>query len=171
MTSNAFNLAKILDNGTTNISSSVIASDIAGTYLTQIANPAALSIANNTPGDKVFSTSNNKLFLWTGNAWVTMSTTNEFPNVPTGILDNYTLATDGTPTSITAVSTDPDGTTVTFSYETIGLLNEAAIAQADNVFVVYPTTNTSYGGTFDLIIKATSNGETIGKKTTFTLSF
>lgn len=171
MTSNAFKLSNILINGTTDVKPSVIDSNISGAYLTQVVNPAALPILDNVAGDRRYSTSNNKLYIWTGSAWTTMTTLDNFPSIPSGILDSYVLATNGTATVITATSTDPGSDTITWSYSTLGLTNQVSIMQASNVFTIYPSVNAGYGGSFTLTIKASNSLGTVGKSTSMSLTF
>jgi hypothetical protein len=87
------------------------------------------------------------------------------------------LAKDGTATTITAVSTDPDGYALTWSYAvTTGSLTNgggatATVSQADNVFTITPTTTTSYGGEFSITFSASDGTNTATAISAFTLVF
>ena len=68
-------------------------------------------------GDTALVTALNKVFMYTGSAWFLIATmTNASPTAITGVDAAYDLATDGTATTITAVSTDPEGFPITWSY-------------------------------------------------------
>ena len=79
---------------------------------------------------------------------------------------------DGTATTITAVSTDPEGFALTWSYTASGLGSIATVSQADNVFTVTPSTDAANGGSFTLTISATDgiNGA-VSTVPSFTLAF
>ncbi len=148
--------------------------------VTVVANMTALvAITGMSAGDEAFVTANNKLFLYNGSGWYLVATVqNSSPSSITGVSGTYALATDGTATTITAVSTDPEGVPLTWSYAvTTGSLTNgggasATVSQADNVFTVTPTTNASYAGTFSVTFSAT-DGVTgaVSAVSAFTLAF
>ena len=86
--------------------------------VTAVANMTALvALTGMATGDQAFVTANNKLFLYNGTGWYLVATVqNNSPSAITGVSSNYALATDGTATTITAVSTDPEGVPLTWSY-------------------------------------------------------
>ena len=97
-------------------------------------------------GDQGLVLENNKLFMYTGSAWYLIATMiNNSPTAITNVDSTYNLAIDGTPTVITAVSTDPEGFPLTWSYAvTSGSLGSTAtISQTDNVFTITPSTNSA----------------------------
>jgi len=128
-----------------------------------VANLTALGVLTGmSTGDQVIVTSNNKLFMYNGTGWYLIATiANGSPSAITGADSDYTLATDGTPITINAISTDPEGGTLTWSSSTSGLTNEATITQgtgdSSNYFTVTPSTTTTHGGTFTLTIAVTDN--------------
>ena len=148
--------------------------------VTTVANMTALvALTGMTSGDQAFVTANNKLFLYNGSGWYLVATVqNSSPSAITGVDGTYALATDGTATTITAVSTDPEGVPLTWSYAvTTGSLTNgggasATVSQADNVFTITPSTNTAYAGTFTLTFSAT-DGVTgaVSAVSAFTLAF
>lgn len=84
--------------------------------------------------------------MYTGSAWYLIATMiNNSPTAITNVDSTYNLAIDGTPTVITAVSTDPEGFPLTWSYAvTSGSLGSTAtISQTDNVFTITPSTNSA----------------------------
>jgi len=127
-------------------------------------------------GDQGLVLENNKLFMYTGSAWYLIATmVNNSPTAITNVDSAYALAIDGTPTVITAVSTDPDGFPLTWSYAiTSGSLGSTAtISQTDNVFTITPSTNSADFGTFTLTISATDGGSSgiVNKVTSISLAF
>ena len=127
-------------------------------------------------GDQGLVLENNKLFMYTGSAWYLIATmVNNSPTAITNVDSAYALAIDGTPTVITAVSTDPEGFPLTWSYAiTSGSLGSTAtISQTDNVFTITPSTNSADFGTFTLTISATDGGSSgiVNKVTSISLAF
>jgi len=112
------------------------------------------------------------LYMYLGSGWYKIATIqNNSPSAITGVSGTYSLNTDGTPTVITAVSTDPEGFPLTFTHTTSGLKNIATIVDSDNVFTITPSTNDSDNGTFTMTISATDgvNGA-VSASTSITLS-
>ena len=126
----------------------------ATTIVSDMAGLVALS--GMSSGDQALVTSLNKLFMYTGSGWFLIATiTNASPTAITGVAGTYALAKDGTATTITAVSTDPEGFPLTWSYSTSGLGAIATISNVDNVFTITPTTTEADAGTFTLTISVT----------------
>jgi len=126
-------------------------------------------------GDTALVTALNKVFMYTGSAWFLIATmTNDSPTAITGVDAAYNLATDGTATIITAVSTDPEGFPLTWSYAvTSGSLGSTAtVSQADNVFTITPSTTEADAGTFSITFSVT-DGTTgaVSAVSTFNLTF
>jgi len=126
-------------------------------------------------GDTALVTALNKVFMYTGSAWYLVATmVNDSPTAITGVDGSYTLATDGTATTITAVSTDPEGFPLTWSYAvTSGSLGSTAtVSQADNVFTVTPSTNSAHAGNFSITFSVTDGATgAVNAVSAFTLSF
>ena len=133
---------------------------------------ADLPASGSTPGNTAFVVATNRLYIWSGVGWYLIATvTNASPTAITGVSDTYALATDGTATTITAVSTDPEGFTLSWSYAvSSGALNGTTVSQADNVFTITP--HASNPTTFSITFNVTDglNG-TVSKVGAFTLSF
>jgi hypothetical protein len=124
-------------------------------------------------GDQAFVTGNNNLYIYSGTGWYKVATVqNDAPSAITGVNGTYELAIDGTPTVITAVSTDPEGFPLTWSYSTTGLGSIATVSQADNVFTITPSTTEADAGIFSLTLNATDgvNGA-VSTNTSITLQF
>ena len=129
-------------------------------------------------GDMAFVTANNNLYLYTGSGWFKVATVeNNSPTAITGVAAATALASDGTATVITAVSTDPEGFPLTWSYSvTTGSLTNgggasATVSQADNVFTITPTTTAAYAGTFSITFSATDGTNAVTAASAFTLTF
>ena len=132
------------------------ASSAPGSY--SYATFADLPASGSTPGNTAFVVATNKLYIWSGVGWYLIATvTNASPTAITGVDGSYSLAIDGTATTITAVSTDPEGFPLTWSYAVSSgsLGSTATVAQADNVFTITPSTNTANAGTFSLTFSVT----------------
>jgi hypothetical protein len=133
----------------------------------------ALIAATGSDGAQAFVQSNNNIYVYAGSGWYKIATVqNDSPSAITGVDGTYSLTTDGTPTVITAVSTDPEGFPLTWSYVTSGLGSIATVSQVDNVFTITPSTNSADIGTFTLTINATDgvNGA-VSANTSITLQF
>jgi len=145
-----------------------------GASITVYADMTALIAATGmSDGDQAFVTANNNLYLYSGTGWYKIATVqNDSPSAITGVDGTYSLAIDGTPTVITAVSTDPEGFPLTWTYSTSGLGSIATVSQADNVFTITPSTDDANFGTFTLTINATDgvNGA-VSANTSITLQF
>ena len=149
------------------------ASSAPGSY--SYATFADLPASGSTPGNTAFVVATNKLYIWSGVGWYLIATvTNVSPTAISGVNGSYSLAIDGTATTITAVSTDPEGFPLTWSYAVSSgsLGSTATVAQADNVFTITPSTNTANAGTFSLTFSVTDglNG-VVSSVSAFTLSF
>ena len=140
---------------------------------TVYADMSALIAATGSDGDQALVQSNNNIYVYSGTGWYKIATVqNDSPSAITGVNGTYALAIDGTATTITAVSTDPEGFPLTWSYSASGLGSIATISQADNVFTITPSTNSANAGTFSLTINATDgiNGA-VSTSTNLTLEF
>jgi len=133
---------------------------------TVYADMAALVAATGmSSGDLALVTATNNMYIYSGASWYKIATVqNDSPTAITGVAESYTLADDGTPTVITAVSTDPDGFALTWSYSTSGLGSIATVSQADNVFTITPSNDIANAGTFSITITA-SDGVNVTNKT------
>ena len=122
---------------------------------------ALLATTGMSTGDIALVTATNKVYMYTGANWFVLAEiTDGSPTAITGVDGNIVLNTDGTATVITAVSTDPDGFPLTWTYTTSGLVSEATISQADNVFTITPSTTAGHIGVFTLNISVTDGTST-----------
>ena len=146
------------------------------TGMQTFANMAALvAHTGMSAGNQALVNDLNKMFVYTGSGWFLIATvTNSSPTDITGVNGTYTLALDGIPTTITAISTDPEGFPLTWSHAvTSGSLGSTAtITQADNVFTITPSTNSAHAGSFGITFSATDGATgAVNAASTFTLSF
>ena len=120
--------------------------------------PALIAKTGMLAGDTALVVALNKMYIYNGSGWYLIATVaNDSPSAITGVGDGYTLSKDGTATIITAVSTDPEGFALTWSYAiTSGTLgNTATISHSDNVFTITPSTTASDAGVFSVTFSAT----------------
>ena len=149
----------------------------AGNSTTFVADtPALIALSSMSAGDQALVVDTNKLFIYTGSAWYLIATmVNASPTPISGVAPAYTLEKDGTATTITAVSTDPEGFPLTWSYAvTTGSLGSTAtVSQADNVFTITPSTDSADEGEFSITFSATDGGNTgvVNAISAFTLVF
>jgi hypothetical protein len=126
-------------------------------------------------GDTALVTALNKVFMYTGTAWFLIATmVNDSPTAITGVAATTSLAIDGTASVITAVSTDPEGFPLTWSYAvTTGSLGSTAtVSQADNVFTITPSTTEADAGEFSLTFSVTDGATgAVNAVSAFTLAF
>ena len=133
---------------------------------------ALIALTGMSDGDQAFVTSNNNLYFYSSGWYKIATVSNDSPSAITGVSGAYSLDVSGGTTTITAVSTDPEGLPLTWSYSTSGLGNIATISQASNVFTITPSTNTANAGSFTLTISVTDgiNGA-VSASSTLTLQF
>jgi hypothetical protein len=137
-----------------------------------------VAVTGMSAGNMAYVTANNNLYMYTGSGWFKVATVeNNSPSAITGVAATTALAADGTATVITAVSTDPEGFPLTWSYSvTTGSLTNgggatATVSQADNVFTITPTTTEAYAGTFSITFSATDGTNAVTAASAFTLAF
>jgi hypothetical protein len=134
-----------------------------------------IAITGMVAGQTALVTALNRVFMYTGSAWYLIATmTNASPTAITGVNATYDLATDGTATTITAVSTDPEGFPLTWSYAvTTGSLGSTAtVSQADNVFTITPSTTEADAGFFSITFSVTDGATgAVNAVSAFTLAF
>lgn len=135
---------------------------------------AELQAAPVVAGKTVLVKNTNKLYINTGTGWyVVGQVTNESPTAITGLDATYSLATDGTATVITMVSTDPEGFPLTWSHAvTTGTLGSTAtITNSDNVFTITPSSTEADAGSFSVTFSASDGNQAATSVSAFTLTF
>ena len=133
---------------------------------------ADLPATSTSKGNTAFVKATNKLYIWNGVGWYLVAeVTNASPSSITGVNSAYSLASDGTATTITAVATDPEGFALTWSSSvTAGSLNGTTVSNVDNVFTVTP--HASNATTFTLTFSVTDGATgAVNAVSAFTLAF
>ena len=168
--SNGMNLARLLGSST-NIRSQYVAASVS----TLADMDALIAKTGMAVGDQAFVQSNNNLYLYNGAGWYLVATVeNAQPTTISGVESAYALASDGTATVITAISNDPEGFPLTWSYAvTTGSLGSTAtVSQTDNVFTITPSTDTANAGEFSITFSVTDGATgVVSAVSAFTLSF
>ena len=125
-------------------------------------------------GDMALVSSVNKMYVYFLSGWWLMSSLqNASPSGITGNAALYDLAADGTPTTVTLSSSDPEGFPISWSHSVIsGSLGGTTVTNVDNVFTITPSTDAADAGTFTLRFAATDGqGGESGSQSNFTLDF
>ena len=166
---------KLATKGTDASGNTEAAASEAGAASSVTAMTDLVALTGMTTGQTALVTSLNRIFMYTGTGWFKIADmTNESPTAITGVDGTYALEKDGTASVITAVSTDPEGFPLTWSYAvTTGSLGSTAtVSQADNVFTVTPSTTEADAGEFSITFSVT-DGTTgaVNATSAFTLSF
>jgi len=170
MVSNAFRLGSVLTPGKTTLGSSSLPTNIANAGFSIVQSTSDLPSSVST-GTQSFVRDTKMLYLYNGSNWYKIAAVNQSPSGITGVNASYTLATDGTATTITAVATDPEGFPLTWSSTvSSGSLNGTTVSQVDNVFTITPHASnaTSFSITFNVTDGANSAVSAVSQ---FTLSF
>jgi len=148
----------------------------------EVATSTDLPTTGNEAGDLAFVADTNRLYIWSGAGWYSITLVNEAPNI-TAVEDDsggttpFTLATDGGATVITITANDPEGIPLTYNYSvTSGSLTNgggttATITQSNNIFTVTPSTTENYAGTFSLTFTASDGINIATNANSFTLAF
>ena len=133
-----------------------------------------LPTSGNTTGDQALVTGTNRLYIWNGTGWYNIALINTTPSI-SGASSSYTLAADGTATTVTITATDPEGLPITYSIASDTSGNIATVTQGTgantNVFTITPSTSTANAGTFSLTFRASDGVNIATAVSSFTLEF
>ena len=168
-TNNLVSLDSDLIDTSYNTKGSTGGSGTMGVYSSIDSLPASASV-----GDKALITSTNTLYLY-NNGWYKIATINSFnPQWITQPNGSYSLAIDGSTTTITVYATDSDDVPITYSAVTDSNFDAFATITHDsdkhNVWTVTPTANTgSYSGS--VTFKASDGVNLVQAVSSFTVSF
>ena len=134
----------------------------------------ALPTSGNSQGDMAHVTANNTLYFWNGSGWYKIALINTNPSI-SGVSSSYSLAIDGTATTVTMTATDPEGLPITYSIASDTSGNIATVSQgtgaSTNVFTITPSTSTANAGSFTLTFRASDGVNVATAPATFTLQF
>jgi len=174
-TSSVFDSAEVVSI----VDSSYVSSRQEAAGVTVYANRSSLPASGNTAGDQAYVTANNRLYIWNGTGWYNIALLNLAPSIQS-VLDSdnnqspFSLAIDGTPTTITITATDSDGDPITYGYNADSNFNGlATLSQANNVFTITPFSQdsaTTSSGTITFTATDDVNVASSGVQT-FTLTF
>ena len=162
-----------------NLAASGIQSAALDTGVTVYATRASLPTSGNTAGDQAYVTGNNRLYIWNGSGWYNIALLNVAPSIQS-VLDSgggttpFSLAIDGTATTITITAADSDGDPITYSATSdSGFSGLATLSQADNVFTITPFSQDSATTSSGTITFTATDGINVASSgiQTFTLSF
>jgi len=152
------------------------------TTATEVVGPTAKTYAtvNDLPGtattgDQAFVSGTNRLYIWNGSGWYNIALVNSTPTWTTQPDSSYTLASDGTATTITIVATDPEGLPITYSIASDTSGNIATVTQGtglqENTWTITPSTSDADAGTFSLTFRASDGVNVASAISEFTLQF
>jgi len=130
--------------------------------------------ASPSAGDMALVSSVNKMYVYFLSGWWLMSSLqNASPSGITGNAALYDLAEDGTPTTVTLSSSDPEGFPIVWTHSVIsGSLGGTTVTNVNNVFTITPSTDAADAGTFTLrFAAADGQGGESGSQSNFTLDF
>jgi hypothetical protein len=133
----------------------------------------ALPSSNNTVGDFAFTTDTKSLYIWNGSAWDRVyNGPNQTVSWTTQALASYTLATDGSDTTITTLASDPEGFDITYGYVTSPSTQAQAtiVNNNDGTFTLTPSTDSADNGTFTFRATATDGVHIISTDSTVELA-
>ena len=144
-----------------------------GGSVTTYSTPANLPTSGNEAGDQAFVSSNNRLYIWNGSGWYNIALINTNPSFTSSPDGSYVLATDGTPTTISLLATDPEGLTVAYSaVPDADFSNLATVSQSANVFTITPLSADSATTTSgNLTFRASDGVNIVSAISEFTISF
>lgn len=177
--SNSSNVALLSTN--TSILDSAQVSAIGVTTYDSI---GALPLTGLSAGDQAFVESagaagTSRLYISNGSGWYNVALINATPRLTLSSEGTITLASDGTPTTITMTALDSDNSSdnLTLSVESGGdLFKFATVSQDSSVVTITPrsedsATTLGYDGSATLTFKATDGISIASVQNTFTLSF
>ena len=149
--------------------------DTASGGATTYATVSALPTSGVTDGTQAFVTANSRLYIYNGSGWYSVALLNTSPTYSTTPNSTYTLAQDGTATTITIVATDPEGFPITYTATPSGMGSIATLTgptgAGNNVFTVTPSTDSANAGSFTVVFRATDGVNNTDATSTFTLVF
>ena len=125
-------------------------------------------------GSQAFVAGTNRLYIWNGTGWYNIALINTNPTI-SGVSSSYSLAQDGTATTVTIVASDPEGIPITYSLASDTSGSIATVAQgtgaSTNVFTITPSTSNANAGTFTLTFRASDGVNIATAPAEFSLAF
>lgn len=131
-------------------------------------------------GEQAFVSATNTLYMWNGSGWYKIAIVNNAPfwdsvGEPAG---SFTLALDGTATTVTVLAQDSEGLPLTYTYATGGAMTTmASISQGgagNRTFTITPDSVGAVGeglSTGTITFRASDGVNVLSKQSTFTINF
>lgn len=131
-------------------------------------------------GEQAFVSATNTLYMWNGSGWYKIAIVNNAPfwdsvGEPAG---SFTLAIDGTATTVTVLAQDSEGLPLTYTYATGGAMTTmASISQGgagNRTFTITPDSVGAVGeglSTGTITFRASDGVNVLSKQSTFTINF
>lgn len=176
-----------LISGTGQIKAAVLDSDAIGVStqksLSTVSGTATYSSADTLPttatdGDQALVTSTNRLYIYSGSGWYNIALVNNTPYWSTEAGNTYTLAKDSTPTVVTILAVDSDGTHPSYSATTDSNFDAIATISKDSdngrVFTIVPIDSdggSQTAGSGTVTFKASDGINLVSTVSTFSISF
>lgn len=133
-----------------------------------------LPLSGVTEGSMALVDSTDKLYIFSDTGWYSIAIVNQTPSI-SGVSATYSLATDGSATTVTVTATDPEGLPLTYSIVSDTSGNIATVSQGTgantNQWTITPSTNTANAGNFTLVFRASDGTNVASASSTFTLQF
>lgn len=133
-----------------------------------------LPLSGVTEGSMALVDSTDKLYIFSDTGWYSIAIVNQTPSI-TGVSATYTLAIDGSATTVTVTATDPEGLPITYSIVSDTSGNIATVSQGTgantNQWTITPSTSTANAGNFTLVFRASDGTNVASASSTFTLEF
>ena len=138
-----------------------------------------LPVSGNTAGDQALTSDTNRLYIWNGSGWYNVALLNVAPSIQS-VLDSdsgatpFSLATDGTATTITITAADSDGDPLIYTASSDSDFSGlATLSQTSNVFTITPLSQDSATTTSGTITFTATDGINVASSgiQSFTLNF
>ena len=180
-------IASLISNSTSKVKTTLVDSDavVSSAQLGVSTNAGTLTYssadtlpASATSGDQAFVTSTNRLYIYSGSGWYNIALVNNTPYWTTEAGSTYSLAKDSTPTVVTILAVDSDGTHPSYSAVTDSNFDAIATITKDSdsgrVFTIVPIDSdggSQTAGSGTVTFKATDGISLVSTVSTFTISF
>lgn len=123
----------------------------AGASTTSYATPEDLPLVGIQSGAQALVLSTNRLYIWKDTGWYNIGLINTNPSINQFADSSYTLAIDGTPTTISLRASDPEEVPIQWSYQvTSGALGSTSITNDSGDFTITPSTDLADEGNFNI---------------------
>ena len=163
------NTSNLVLLNTTSTVSGVDSAEVQSIGLLSFSTLDSLPINNLEAGQQAYVTGTNRLYVSNGSGWFNVALINASPTLTIDPAGSISLATDGTPTTITLTATDSDtsSSAITFSVESDGSFSGlGSLSQDSSVFTITPKLEDSATTTSSTLTFKASDGINFGSGTT-----